>query len=77
MALARSTADVYVVVCADAHVQAGCSREPVWGMQDTPVCWICLDTERPHRHLVQPCACPRFAHAHCLARWQLQSAGSR
>ena len=56
---------------------AGPSRWLCVGVQDSPVCWICLDSERPHRHLVQPCACPRFAHAHCLARWQLQSAGSR
>lgn len=42
--------------------------------QDVPVCWICLG-EQPG--LLRPCACPRFAHATCLARWQLQSAGSR
>ncbi len=46
-------------------------------MQDIPICWICLDTARPDAPLVTPCACPRQAHAQCLARWQLQSAGSR
>ena len=24
-----------------------------------------------------PCKCPRYAHTKCIARWQLQSAGSR
>ncbi|PSC70780.1 zygote specific ZYS1 isoform A [Micractinium conductrix] len=42
--------------------------------EDTPVCWICLDTAGP---LIFPCKCPRVAHPRCLARWQLQSAGSR
>lgn len=46
-------------------------------VQDVPICWICLDTARPEAHLIQPCNCPRHAHAPCLARWQLQSAGSR
>ncbi|CAK0738761.1 hypothetical protein CVIRNUC_001089 [Coccomyxa viridis] len=45
--------------------------------EDVPICWICLDTARPDAGLVTPCACPRQAHAQCLARWQLQSAGSR
>ncbi len=38
------------------------------------MCWICLGEQAG---LMRPCACPRFAHPHCLARWQLQSAGSR
>lgn len=46
-------------------------------LQDAPICWICLDGPRSEANLVQPCNCPRHAHAHCLARWQLQSAGSR
>lgn len=45
--------------------------------QDFNVCWICLDTERPEAALTQPCNCPRYAHSQCLARWQLQSAGTR
>lgn len=42
--------------------------------EDAPVCWICLDSQGP---LIFPCKCPRTAHPRCLARWQLQSAGSR
>jgi hypothetical protein len=42
--------------------------------QEAPVCWICLDYSSP---LIYPCKCPRTAHPRCLARWQLQSAGSR
>jgi len=42
--------------------------------EDTPLCWICLDIGGD---LVYPCKCPRSAHARCLARWQLQSAGTR
>ncbi|KAL6763226.1 hypothetical protein V8C86DRAFT_2496893 [Haematococcus lacustris] len=38
-------------------------------------CWICLDGADGAKSLVSPCKCPRVAHAHCLARWQLQSAG--
>ncbi len=41
---------------------------------DSPVCWICLDLGG---ELVYPCRCPRMAHKACLARWQLQSAGTR
>ena len=38
------------------------------------VCWICLGTEE--RDLLRPCGCPnRFVHRHCLAKWQLMSAG--
>ncbi len=38
------------------------------------MCWICLDLGG---ELVYPCRCPRMAHKACLARWQLQSAGTR
>lgn len=41
---------------------------------DSPICWICLDLGGD---LVYPCRCPRMAHKSCLARWQLQSAGTR
>ena len=44
---------------------------------DQAVCWICLDAARPDAPLGRACACPRHTHAQCLARWQLQSAGSR
>eukprot|EP00884_Botryococcus_braunii_P010561 jgi/Botrbrau1/19506/Bobra.0035s0007.1 len=45
--------------------------------EDVPNCWICLDENRTGAPLLKPCACPRHAHDKCLARWQLQSAGSR
>jgi RING-variant domain len=38
-------------------------------------CWICLGTAKGA--LTQPCRCPGFAHRACLARWQLQKAGTR
>eukprot|EP00955_Chlamydomonas_euryale_P098565 365154-Chlamydomonas_euryale.AAC.21 len=38
------------------------------------VCFICLDSEGVTR---APCACPMLVHARCMARWQLQRAGSR
>ena len=38
-------------------------------------CWICLEDERAGP-LAWPCLCPRAAHAKCIARWQLQRAGS-
>jgi RING-variant domain len=38
-------------------------------------CWICLGTAKGA--LTQPCSCPGFAHRACLARWQLQKAGTR
>ena len=43
------------------------------------VCWICLDScNSPSKPVVaMPCKCPRRAHRSCLARWQLQSAGTR
>ncbi|KIY97398.1 hypothetical protein MNEG_10565 [Monoraphidium neglectum] len=44
---------------------------------DCPVCWICLDGPGPDRPLVHPCRCPSWCHAGCIARWQLQSAGTR
>eukprot|EP00210_Caulerpa_lentillifera_P000818 g792.t1 len=45
--------------------------------EDRNVCWICLEGESPVRPLVQPCKCPRYCHSRCLARWQLQSAGTK
>ena len=45
--------------------------------QDAPICWICLDGAKNESALMRPCNCPRYAHGGCLARWQLQSAGSR
>lgn len=45
--------------------------------EDTPICWICLDPACPDRPLTRPCKCPRYCHPTCLARWQLQSAGTR
>jgi hypothetical protein len=51
-----------------------CSNRP----EEGDVCWICLDgTEQPGNPLCRPCSCPRYSHKPCLARWQLQSAGSR
>lgn len=38
-------------------------------------CWICLESGSTTHRLVRPCACPRFVHECCMARWQLQSAG--
>lgn len=37
-------------------------------------CWICLSAAADR--LVRPCACPKLVHAKCLARWQLQKAGT-
>ena len=45
--------------------------------EDKNICWICLDTDTPERPLEQPCKCPRYCHLRCLARWQLQSAGTK
>eukprot|EP00877_Chromochloris_zofingiensis_P005715 jgi/Chrzof1/15144/Cz09g28230.t1 len=45
--------------------------------EDIPVCWICLDGHSIERPLMHPCRCPSYCHASCIARWQLQSAGSR
>jgi len=39
------------------------------------VCWICLDGAGA-QELARPCRCPRLVHKQCLARWQLQSAGT-
>ncbi|PNW86026.1 hypothetical protein CHLRE_03g206481v5 [Chlamydomonas reinhardtii] len=41
------------------------------------VCWVCLDGPSADKPLIRPCKCPRFCHSVCIARWQLQSAGSR
>ncbi|GMH33955.1 hypothetical protein BSKO_01789 [Bryopsis sp. KO-2023] len=46
-------------------------------VEDAPICWICLDPSTPERELTLPCKCPRHCHPLCLARWQLQSAGTR
>eukprot|EP00873_Tetraselmis_striata_P008571 jgi/Tetstr1/428835/TSEL_018822.t1 len=47
-------------------------------MDDGDVCWICLDGGSNNDPLSpMPCACPRHAHTKCIARWQLQSAGTR
>lgn len=45
---------------------------------DEPTCWICLTSDDgPHGHLARmPCKCPKHVHPPCLARWQLQRAGS-
>jgi hypothetical protein len=45
--------------------------------EDMPVCWICLDGPSIDRPLMHPCRCPSFVHSTCIARWQLQSAGTR
>ncbi|WIA44088.1 hypothetical protein OEZ86_010441 [Tetradesmus obliquus] len=44
---------------------------------DLPICWICLGHSEPDRPLTHPCRCPSWCHATCVARWQLQSAGTR
>eukprot|EP00775_Hariotina_reticulata_P001561 gene1561-1901_t len=41
------------------------------------VCWICLDGPSLDRPLQHACRCPSWTHATCIARWQLQSAGTR
>eukprot|EP00887_Chlorella_sp_A99_P007795 scaffold20.g7795.t1 len=56
-------------VSASLHVQRECPS----AVEDQ-LCWICLDSNEP---LLRPCRCPRTAHPKCLARWQLQSAGTR
>lgn len=45
--------------------------------EDSPICWICLDGAASDKPLYKPCKCPRYCHSSCIARWQLQSAGSR
>lgn len=46
--------------------------------QEGDCCWICLDDASDEKPLQRmPCRCPRFAHAACVARWQLRSAGTR
>ncbi|BDA48669.1 hypothetical protein COCOBI_12-3510 [Coccomyxa sp. Obi] len=40
------------------------------------VCWVCLGESTANEPLACPCRCPRPVHAHCLARWQLHSAGT-
>ena len=46
-------------------------------LDEKEVCWICLEGGSEENPLVAPCKCPRKGHAKCLARWQLQSAGSK
>ena len=41
------------------------------------MCWVCLDQGSAEKPLIHPCSCPSFCHAGCIARWQLQSAGTR
>lgn len=53
------------------------SNEDDLAGEDKPICWICLDVGSDQRPLTQPCRCPRYCHSVCIARWQLQSAGSR
>lgn len=45
--------------------------------EEKNVCWICLEGDKPSCPLERPCSCPRYCHLRCLARWQLQSAGTR
>ena len=52
-------------------------RDSDSGDDNKDVCWICLEEEKSDHCLVAPCKCPRKAHSKCLARWQLQSAGSK
>lgn len=51
------------------------SREMSTNTED--VCWLCLGEDSSSERLERPCACPRFAHRACLARWQLQKTGHR
>lgn len=67
----RTTSQINVVSAASHSVERSSNST---SSEDTPVCWICLDQSGP---LVYPCKCPRVAHPKCLARWQLQSAGTR
>lgn len=62
-----NTWDPYIMVAhtLQFHVEA----------EDQNVCWICLEGSSAGE-LLSPCKCPsRFVHRHCLARWQLHSAG--
>lgn len=52
------------------------SAPPLPADADDACCWICL-SDAGDGPLVQPCACPRFTHQACLARWQLVSAGKK
>jgi len=56
----------------DQSDKQSCDSDP----DEKEICWICLDGNEDEHALVAPCKCPRKAHAKCLARWQLQSAGS-
>lgn len=46
-----------------------CSKQST--TDELPVCWICLDTDKANDELMNPCACPRYVHSRCLARWQV------
>lgn len=46
-------------------------------LDEDEVCWVCLGAGTPDDELTKPCCCPRLCHAACIARWQLQSAGTR
>lgn len=54
-------------------------RTDAYGSSDTDdiICWVCLEGPVSGKSLMQPCTCPRYCHPECIARWQLQSAGSR
>ncbi|GIL56453.1 hypothetical protein Vafri_11820 [Volvox africanus] len=64
--------------------EVSCRGGPLNDVQDSAcndepaeVCWVCLDAASPGKPLIRPCKCPRYCHSVCIARWQLQSAGSR
>lgn len=78
------------VVAAEVCMQASMCQSPdrcgcftdgtlLCGLQaeDLPICWICLDGPSIDRPLMHPCRCPSYVHSTCIARWQLQSAGTR
>ncbi|GAX76000.1 hypothetical protein CEUSTIGMA_g3443.t1 [Chlamydomonas eustigma] len=45
---------------------------------EVEACWICLEGPTTTAGLLShPCRCPRQCHAGCIARWQLQNAGTR
>lgn len=51
--------------------------------EEEECCFICLEApgacapSSAVQELLSPCKCPRKVHQHCLARWQLQSAGRK
>jgi hypothetical protein len=44
---------------------------------DDDVCWVCLEGSLPDNLIKSPCNCSQFSHTACLARWQLQSVGTK